>query len=85
MVTTEDKLIMSKTDNIRNVEEIVSGSTTTTYIWEAPRWALNSEQCWKIQKVIEVAGSTTTTTIRWASGSNAANFIWDDRASYTYS
>jgi hypothetical protein len=37
---------------------------------------------WQIRKVLTVGGETVIT---WSEGSDRFVFIWDDRASYTYS
>jgi hypothetical protein len=54
------------------------------YIGKADPGTATSEAAWSIQK-LTYDGSNHCTDIKWAQGKNAFEFIWDNRATYTYS
>jgi len=57
-------------------------SDTECYVGKAARGSATSAEVWSIQK-ISVSGNVTT--IAWPSKSDRFEFVWDDRATYTYS
>ena len=61
-------------------------SPTLTYVGFTKVGALVSEAKWQIQK-IETIGSITTISLPLINGEASANFffVWNNRASYTYS
>ncbi len=57
-------------------------SSTVAYAGYAIPGALNSASVWKIKKIITSAGITSAF---YPNGDGGFTYIWDDRASYTYS
>lgn len=68
--------ITEETPNIidESTEDII-------YIGYAKRGSLTTDPVWKIKKIETNAGITT---IGFVNGIVNYNFIWDDRATYTY-
>lgn len=60
---------------------IYEASPTITYIGRAAPGSLTSDPVWQIQRIDTSSG----TVIEWADGLSDFDFIWDDRASLTYS
>lgn len=61
-----------------------AGGTSAIYLgWALPGVA-TSAAMWKIQKITYDTNGLVT-AIKWASGSDAFNKIWDSRAGYSYS
>ncbi len=60
------------------------GGSNPVYIGEAKPGTATSEKGWRIKKISWDA-SNNPTEVLWANGSNAFAFVWDDRASYSYS
>jgi len=56
-------------------------SSTVTYLGFQSTGISVSSAYWAICK-IEISGTITTT--KWADGSRNENYIWDNRATYTY-
>jgi len=56
-------------------------STTLSYIGKAARDSADDKPVWQLK---EVKTTGTVTTIKFAEGSDRFNYVWDDRASYTY-
>ena len=57
-------------------------SSSLTYVGKAMVGTLTSLPMWQIQRLLT---SGTVLAIEWPDGSADSNFIWDDRATYTYS
>ena len=53
------------------------------YIGEARPGSLSSSTKWRIKKL--TYSGADVTDVQWAGGSDAFIYIWDNRASYTYS
>lgn len=60
------------------------GSGNQIYIGWAQPGTAKSSATWRIMKQV-FNGSNQTTDIQWPSASTAFSFIWDNRATYTYS
>lgn len=76
---TFEKIQMSVLEEVPNI--IDESTEGTVYIGYAKRGSLTSESLWRIKKIITVAGITT---IGYVNGNLNYNFIWDNRATYTY-
>ena len=56
----------------------------TTYLGEAAPDSLLANAVWRISEIIfDTKGNVIS--VRWANGSNAFAFVWNDRLGYTYS
>lgn len=64
------------------VTRVDEASGTVTYIGYALAGATTADSVWQIKRMT-VSG--VQTTIQFASGSTMFNYVWDDRASLTYS
>lgn len=87
-----DMISLMRRDNHWNeapaeVEEIVAGGTTTTYVgYPAKTESATTDAEWCIMKVVvTVAGGTTTTTRKFANGDQLKDKVWSNRATLTYS
>lgn len=85
-------------EHITYTEQIVSWWTTTTYVWQCFIYDFNTNisdpdaaTIWKIKRITTVVSWwTTTTKIGYPEDAddladNVNRYVWDDRASYTYS
>ena len=63
-----------------------SADGLTTYVGRAARNSSTDASVWQIIKMVEstVAG-VESTDILWAEANDKFKFIWDDRATYSYS
>jgi hypothetical protein len=67
---------------LEDVPNIIDESTEgTVYIGYAERGSTTSQPVWRIKKIITINGITT---IGYVSGKLNFNYIWDNRATYTY-
>jgi hypothetical protein len=55
------------------------------YIGVADAGALTSEAVWQIRRMTITSGATPDVTVLWADGDTAADNIWDNRGSLSYS
>jgi len=51
------------------------------YIGKAPRGSLSSQSVWQIKRV---DSSSIDADIAWAEGRDSFEFVWDNKAIYTY-
>jgi len=61
-----------------------NGGTNAIYIGQANPGTATSAGYWQI-KFITYDGNNNPTSITWANGSSNFGFIWNNRASYSYS
>lgn len=67
------------------IKEIDDASVArTTYLGEAAPDTLHSASTWRIQEII-FDNKGGVDSVRFASGSNAFGFVWNDRLTYIYS
>lgn len=59
------------------------GSSNLIYFADAAPGTLDSNTGWRIRK-LSYDGSANFLTLTWPSGDNGFNYIWNNRASYTY-
>ena len=76
-----------ETLNSQKIEEITAGDLVTTYVWSSEPWADWSKAIWQIRKIVQDSSVvwTVSTSIWFPNWDNRYGFVWDDRASYTYS
>lgn len=67
---------------VPNCLQLDEVDSTTTYIGEAKPGTLTSEAGWRIQKIVD---SSSDVSITFAGGHDKFDYIWDNRASLTYS
>jgi len=74
-------------DSALIVDSASSGSSgDVIYYGYAPPGSSTTGASWAIkQSFISTVGQLTNVTSRWASGSSAANQVWNSRASLAYS
>lgn len=56
----------------------------TIYVGSTKPGNIKSASKWKIQKITYDANDNPT-DIQWPNGDNSFSYVWDDRATYTYS
>jgi len=64
--------------------KIAYDGTNPEYIGKAPTGTATSTASWSIKK-ITWDGNNNPTDIKWASGTETYDKVWDNRASYSYS
>jgi hypothetical protein len=64
-------------------QAIENSGSNPIYIGEATPGTAKSAAGWRIKKL--TYSSDVITDVQWANGSAAFDFVWNDRASYTYS
>ena len=58
--------------------------TEILYQGEAEPGTANATAKWRIKKFTYDAGTNNIATVRWASGTDFFDKVWDNRATYTY-
>lgn len=70
-------------DQIMSQRIVYDGSGYPEYIGMAAPGAADADSVWMIKKLIY--SGTNVISVLWASGNNAQNKAWTQRASYSYS
>lgn len=73
-------MALENKDNVTTYVDQVD--STTVYIGIAPRGSATSASNWQISKV---SISSTITSETYPNGDDRMAFVWDNRATYTYS
>ena len=74
-------LEVKKSFDIFKAKRLDESDPDKLYIGYAVAGVLNTEAKWSIVKIEKVSNVTSW---EWANGNIAANKVWDDRATYTY-
>lgn len=83
-LTGEEKEITESTDEMeKNTQAFEYSGDKIIYLGEAAPGSAKSAAAWAIKKFIYSGNDVID--ILWANGQNTKTFIWDNRASYTYS
>lgn len=82
LLPNQDTFGKTQLSVLEDVPNIIDESTEgTTYIGYAERGTLTSQPLWRIKRVQTIAGITT---VGYVDGKLNFNYIWNNRASYTY-
>lgn len=77
-----EDLITYEPKYIKEIDDV--SVARTTYLGEADPDTLQSAASWRIQEII-FDNKGGVDSVRFASGSSAFSFVWDDRLTYVYS
>jgi len=82
LLPNQDTFEKTQLSVIEDVPNIIDESTEgTTYIGYAKRGTALDQPNWRIKKIVTVDGITT---VGYVDGKLNFNYIWNNRASYTY-
>lgn len=71
-------------ENVFSLRAEYDGNSLLIYFADAMPGSLDADPVWRIRK-LTYDGNGNFATLTWPDASTASTYVWDDRATYTYS